>query len=580
MDVAEREPAAPEAAPFGRYMLRERMARGGMGEVFRAVAVGAGGFEKPVVVKRILPQLGESDLLAEMFIEEARLMSRLVHPNIVKVIDFGQGQRDDYFLVMELVDGVDLGAFAKHYARQEGGMPVALALYVTSQVLRGLQHAHKKAYLDGRTLVHRDISPGNVLLSKVGEVKVADFGVAHVAHPDEASDPGTLVGKPSYMAPEQYAGEHIDVRADVWAVGVVLFQMLTQRMPFAGDSGSERQAAAKAGSLRQASTLRSDVGAPLDAVLAQALAFDPANRFGSARAMARAIDSLRDDGYAIATDEELAEAVELIAASNEDEARRVIALGSDTAATTVPAIHELTRTGPRGEFTMRVSQIELTERSLIRTGHDASDVSTREQTGDGVREDSAVDDDSEQQRPAPARLQRAAFLVVAILAGVGTWWFVQNRTEPTVTTPDPIPIATVSSARAVLSATTSASIETAATSQSTAAIATTSPSVSTAPRTLRIQPPAVSSTSATTTSTSTRATVSTSPPVANCRGNVLLSSKGGWWVTGGPRRVQAPGQYNWPCADYHLVGTSRLDGRSVSQSVSVRDGKLASARFQ
>jgi len=122
-------------------VLRERLARGGMGEVFRAVAMGAGGFEKPVVVKRILPQLAGQERLARMFVEEARVMSRLVHPNLVQVIDFGQGEHDDYFLVLELVEGVDLGRFRDTYRAKGELVPMALSLHVVQQMLRGLGHA-------------------------------------------------------------------------------------------------------------------------------------------------------------------------------------------------------------------------------------------------------------------------------------------------------------------------------------------------------------------------------------------------------------------------------------------------------
>ena len=563
-------------------MLRERMARGGMGEVFRAVAVGAGGFEKPVVVKRILPQLGDSELLAEMFIEEARLMSRLVHPNIVQVIDFGQGQRDDYFLVMELVDGVDLGAFSKHYAAQQGGMPVELALYIISQVLRGLQHAHKKAYGDGRTLVHRDISPGNVLLSKVGEVKVADFGVAHVAHPNEANtgeatrskepiDPGALVGKPSYMAPEQFAGDNIDVRADVWAVGVVLFQMLTRQMPFAGDSGAERQAEAKALKYRRASDLRPNLGEPLVAVLDQALAFDPANRFGSARAMARAIDSLREDGYAIATDDDLAAAVELIAELAEEDAKRVIVLASDTTAPS--SVGELTRTGPRGEFTMRVSQVELTERSMIRTTDErVTNVEPQHQPAEEIV--AALSGSSvPATRSTPVWL--ALGFAVALAGGVGAWWFGRGPIRETLGPRS----STLSSTAAVVSTKRKAPLL-APSVPSAESTTTSSPSSA---RPLWTQPPAPTlavPSPMTTSAAHATASASTQPPLARCRGKVLLSAKGSWWVSGGPQRVQAPGQYSWPCGNYTLQGQSRVDARRVTQSINVRDGKLSSARFQ
>ena len=213
-----------------------------MGEVFRAIAVGADGFEKPVVVKRILPTVAGAEATA-MFAAEAKRMSRLVHPNIVQVIDFGRGEEGDYFLVMDFVEGLNLGAFAR--AHRDGRLPIGMALFVVSQMLRGLGHAHTQADDEGRTLVHRDVDPGNVLVSRLGEIeKVADFGVAVVTGPDELLEGKTVVGKPSYMAPEQWRGEALDARADLFATGVVLFQLLTGEMPFAGPNAEARQQAA------------------------------------------------------------------------------------------------------------------------------------------------------------------------------------------------------------------------------------------------------------------------------------------------------------------------------------------------
>src|SRR4051812_32747359 len=192
-------PPPEKAPPFGRYLLRERIAQGGMGEVFVAVAVGADGFEKPVVVKRLLPKFSSRPEVASLLSAEAKLMTRLVHPNIVQVIDFGRGDSDDYFLVMELVNGVDLGRFCEAYRASKKSVPAALALFVTTQVLRGLAHAHATASADGNRLVHRDVSPGNVLLSAFGEVKVADFGVALVASStDSGNGDGWFVGKLAY----------------------------------------------------------------------------------------------------------------------------------------------------------------------------------------------------------------------------------------------------------------------------------------------------------------------------------------------------------------------------------------------
>ena len=149
-----------------------------MGEVFRAVAVGEHGFEKPVVVKRVLPAHAGREDFADLFVAEAKLMTRLAHPNIVEVYDFGRGDHHDYYLVLELVDGVDLGRLMRAHAGRREKLPEPIALFVAAQVLRGLHHAHTRLADEGVVIVHRDVSPSNVLLSTEGEVKVADFGVA------------------------------------------------------------------------------------------------------------------------------------------------------------------------------------------------------------------------------------------------------------------------------------------------------------------------------------------------------------------------------------------------------------------
>ncbi|MBI4703230.1 MAG: serine/threonine protein kinase, partial [Deltaproteobacteria bacterium] len=414
-------PLAPSSSgagvPFGRYVLLDRLARGGMGEVFRALAVGARGFEKPVVVKRILPQLASWQRLSAMFAEEAKLMSRLVHPNIVQVIDFGEGEQDDYFLVMELVDGVDLRRFCQAYAEQDARVPVPLALYIAASVLRGLSHAHRRAYGDGRTLVHRDVSPGNVLLSGVGEVKVADFGVALVARPGAEAESGALlVGKPSYMAPEQYRGAPLDARADIFSAGVILYEMLSGALPFAGEDAAACQAAALAGRRRAASALRPELGPDIDALLDIALSAEREKRFAEARAMARAIEALRGRGQKIAGPDELAEAVDAIRRCGADRRPSLVAAGSgaDEGGAPVPEPpRHLTRLGEGddlGQFTLRISLPEI----------DASVVRELE-PGLPPRED----EPAPPQR-APGRRGRAAAAVagalVAALAALGAVW--------------------------------------------------------------------------------------------------------------------------------------------------------------
>jgi len=338
--------------PSGRYVLKERLAQGGMGEVFRAAAMGEHGFEKPVVVKRILPAHAGRGDLADLFVAEAKLMTRLAHPNIVEVYDFGRGDHRDYYLVLELVDGVDLGRLIRAFAARGEPFPIPLALFVTAQVLRGLHHAHTRLEGEGVTIVHRDVSPGNVLLSTEGEVKVADFGVALMARDMDGG--GSIAGKPGYMAPEQFEGRTVDARADVFSVGVVLHQLLAGSLPFQGDTAEAQQEAVRRGVRPALHELRADVGEVIEAIAATALNPLPGERFPSARAMAQAIEGLRDEGRRIASADDLAEEVRAAKQRLPVDGRRVIALGSAPPEPGAEAAGELTRTGGAGgAFTLR-----------------------------------------------------------------------------------------------------------------------------------------------------------------------------------------------------------------------------------
>jgi len=336
-------PQENRSGPYGRYLLRELLARGGMGEVFRAIAVGADGFEKPVVVKRILPTL--DDKAVEMFAKEAKAMSRLAHPNIVQVIDYGRGEHGETFLVMELIDGVDVHGFRRAYAKRGEAVPVALAVFVMTQTLRALEHAHAKEY------VHRDVSPGNILLSRLGEVKLGDFGVALMG---EGLESDVIVGKPSYMAPEQWRGDPLDRRADLFAAGVVLFYLLTGELPFDGADASERQVEAAAGRMRELSVLRADAGEALEALLRQALAAAPGDRFASARAMRRALES----ASTLPSSDDLAEAVERALSDMPADAQPVLSLGLGNKRETF--LGELTRVDESGTFTIQPSAVAPT----------------------------------------------------------------------------------------------------------------------------------------------------------------------------------------------------------------------------
>jgi serine/threonine protein kinase len=208
-----------------------------MAEVFKAKAFGVEGFERLVAVKKILPNIAEDQEFIAMFIDEAKISVQLQHANIAQIFDLGKVE-DSFFIALELVNGKDLRSIFDR-CRQKGElMPLAQAAYVTMQVCEGLDYAHNKRDAQGRELhlVHRDISPQNVLIGYEGEIKLIDFGIAKAAGKASTTQAGILKGKFGYMSPEQVRGLPIDRRSDIFAVGIVLYELLTSERLFVGES--------------------------------------------------------------------------------------------------------------------------------------------------------------------------------------------------------------------------------------------------------------------------------------------------------------------------------------------------------
>ncbi|MBJ6763209.1 protein kinase [Myxococcaceae bacterium JPH2] len=219
---------------LGKYQLIRKLASGGMAEVFLAKAAGPMGFEKTLVLKRILPHLAEDEAFVEMFLGEAKLAAQLNHPNIVQIFDFGEAE-GSYFLAMEFIDGPHLRRLIKRSGEQGRELPVGICAKLVASAAEGLAFAHE--LVDPETgsalgLIHRDVSPENVLVSRQGSVKVVDFGIAKVAGQGHRTQTGVVKGKVAYMPPEQLQGRNMDRRVDVYALGVVLYELLTGRRPF------------------------------------------------------------------------------------------------------------------------------------------------------------------------------------------------------------------------------------------------------------------------------------------------------------------------------------------------------------
>ena len=218
---------------FGKYLLLERIGRGGMAEVYRAKQFGPAGFEKEYAIKKILPNLVEDAEFVAMFIDEAKVTVSLNHPNIVQVLDLGSID-GHYFIAMEFVYGKDLLDLLASCSRARTRLPRELALYIAMEMLRGLDFAHTAVDSYGRELsiIHRDVSPSNIMLTYAGGVKVGDFGIAKSEMQSNATQVGVQKGKLGYMSPEQVRGDKIDHRSDIFAAGVILYEMLTMTRLF------------------------------------------------------------------------------------------------------------------------------------------------------------------------------------------------------------------------------------------------------------------------------------------------------------------------------------------------------------
>jgi serine/threonine protein kinase len=274
---------------FGQYELLELIAVGGMAEVFKGRVVAAEGFEKLVAIKRILPDLAEDDRFVKMLLTEARIHSALSHRNIVQIHDLGISEDGQYFIVLEYVDGFDLRIITEQLAAAGEILPEALSLHIASEVAQGLHFAHELRGPDGQPLglIHRDVTPSNILVSLAGEVKLSDFGLAKRRH--DRSVVGSLKGNLSYMSPEQAKQSPLDRRTDVFSLGAVLFELLTGRRLREITDELAGWTHVASGSVPSVRALRPDLPAPIGALLDRALAPDPAARFPDAAAFGTAI---------------------------------------------------------------------------------------------------------------------------------------------------------------------------------------------------------------------------------------------------------------------------------------------------
>lgn len=294
--------------PFGRYLLLERISVGGMAEVFKAKAFGIGGFEKIVAIKRILPTIAEDKQFIEMFIDEAKIVGQLNHANICQVFELGK-IGDSHFIAMEFIWGKDLLQIQNRFRKLRQIMPIPMAAYIMSKVLEGLDYAHKKTDDQGRPLniIHRDVSPQNILISYEGAIKLIDFGIAKAAYRQTRTQAGILKGKFGYMSPEQVRGLPIDHRSDIFAAGTVLYELITGEKLFYGESDFSTLEKVRKAEVIPPSRLNSKIPKELEEIVMKALAREPEDRWQWASEMQEALHYLLINMKPIFTAQKLSE---------------------------------------------------------------------------------------------------------------------------------------------------------------------------------------------------------------------------------------------------------------------------------
>jgi eukaryotic-like serine/threonine-protein kinase len=281
---------------LGRYELIELAGSGGMARVYRAVVRGAAGFQRAVALKRIREHLTDNTEFVRMFIEEARVCSELDHANIVQVQDFGFDNHG-YFLIMEWIDGVNVGEYMDQLAKTGSAMPWRFATAICAQVLSGLAAAHARVDDQGEPapVIHRDVTPQNILLGVNGVVKLTDFGLARAMDRAPMTGPDVVKGKLSYLAPELLFGQPATVTSDLYSLGIVLWEMLAGERLFWADSASERVRKVREAEIPPLAARRPSVPHAVVAIVDKALARNPTQRFQDAESMQAALQHALGD---------------------------------------------------------------------------------------------------------------------------------------------------------------------------------------------------------------------------------------------------------------------------------------------
>ncbi len=337
--------------PFGKYYLLDRISVGGMAEVFKAKAFGVEGFERLIAVKRILPSIAEDEEFITMFIDEAKIAVQLTHANIAQIFDLGK-VGDSYFIALEYVAGRDSRTIFDRLRKNGQTVPIPMAAYITMKVCEGLDYAHNKKDAAGRdlNLVHRDVSPQNVLISYDGEVKLIDFGIAKAAGKAGKTQAGILKGKFGYMSPEQVRGLPLDRRSDIFAVGIVLWELVTGERLFVGESDFSTLEKVRNVEIAPPSTYNKRIPEELEKIILKALSREVEDRYQSAMDLHDDLQSWMYTSGNFFARKDLARFMnEVFREEIEQEVASMEAGGGDLARSTVPPPPRAARPGSGGQ---------------------------------------------------------------------------------------------------------------------------------------------------------------------------------------------------------------------------------------
>ena len=436
---------------FGKYLLLERINVGGMAEVFKAKAFGVEGFERILAIKRILPNMADDDEFINMFIDEARIAVQLSHANVVQIYELGKFE-NQYYIAMEYVAGKDLRQILDRYRKKKETMSVAAAAFITSRICDGLDYAHRKLDATGKplNLIHRDVSPQNILVSFEGSVKITDFGIVKAEDRGSKTQAGVLKGKFGYMSPEQVRGWEIDNRSDIFAVGILLYEMVTGKRLFIGESDFSTLERVRNADVTPPTQHNPNIPETLERVMLKALARERDERYSHAADLADDLQQFLIEENSIFSGKRLAgllqeEYREDIAHEMQkmEEFMRVAA--PPAAAEAMSAAQNAKVVPPNGDWQVDVRSEKTmifesgfgggSAESPTQVAPGAAPESSDVKTGPG-RRTTAVDAMTDATPgaiplpPSPRKrlgliLGGAALALLAVLAGLAVWWYNQ-----------------------------------------------------------------------------------------------------------------------------------------------------------